>query len=97
MQKYMIYAKDGTDEGALDRRLAVRSAHFEGLKVLKANGNLIEGGALVNDEGKMIGSAMMMQFESKADFHNWYDNEPYVTQGVWKDIDIHKYGVPPPQ
>ncbi len=97
MQKYVIYAKDHTDEGALDRRLAIRSSHFEGIKTLKANGNLIEGGAMVNDDDKMMGSVMLVQFESKADLQAYLDQEPYIVGKVWDVIEIHKFGVPPPQ
>ena len=97
MQKYVIYAKDDTGEGALDRRMAIRPFHFEGLKVLIANGNLIEGGAIVNDEDKMMGSVMLVQFADRADLQAYLDQEPYILGKVWKDIEIHKFGVPPPQ
>jgi uncharacterized protein YciI len=97
MQKYIIYAKDGTDDGALARRFATRAAHFEGTAALKAAGNYIEGGALVNDENKMIGSVLILQFEQKADLQAWLDIEPYIKQGVWGNIEIHKYSMPPPQ
>jgi uncharacterized protein len=97
MQKYMIYAKDDTDEGALARRLAVRNAHFEGIERLKARNHFVEGGALLDDADKMIGSAVLLQFEHYSELQTWLDHEPYIQGGVWKNIEIHKFGAPPPK
>ncbi|MEO0043292.1 MAG: hypothetical protein RL329_2740 [Bacteroidota bacterium] len=97
MQKYSIYAKDGTDEGALDRRLAARQSHFDGIQILKDQGNFVLGGALVDDAGKMIGSTIILQFETPADLQKWLDHEPYNTQGVWQSVEILRFGVPPPK
>lgn len=93
MKQYFITAYDGTDEGALDRRMAARPTHLAGAKTLKENGNLITGGAILDENGKMIGSAMIAQFESEEAFQEWYDNEPYITQGVWKNIDVKPFRV----
>jgi uncharacterized protein len=41
--QFMIVAYDGTDEGALNRRLAVRDSHIAGAIELKNKGNLIAG------------------------------------------------------
>jgi len=32
---------------------------------------------------------MILQFETEADFQQWYANEPYVQEGVWKEIEVH--------
>ncbi|MEN9610058.1 MAG: hypothetical protein RLZZ628_872 [Bacteroidota bacterium] len=97
MQQYMIYAKDGTEAGVFERRLSVRKLHFEGVQVLKDKGNYVLGGALLDDAGKMIGSALILQFEHPTELQNWLDNEPYIQYNVWKTIEIHKFGVPPPK
>ena len=55
MNQYLITAYDGTDENALERRMNVRPFHLEGAKKLKENGNFIIGGAILNEEGNMIG------------------------------------------
>ena len=54
--QFMVVAYDGKDEQALERRLAVRDAHIKGAVALKQSGNLIAGGAILDDAGKMIGS-----------------------------------------
>ena len=50
MAQFLIVARDGTDAGALARRMAARPAHFEGIKDLVARGELISGGALLGDD-----------------------------------------------
>lgn len=93
MQQYVIHAWDGTDEKALERRMAARPAHFDGARKLKAEGHFVLGGAMLNTEGKMIGSTMVLQFESKEQLQQWIDSEPYITGKVWEKIDIHPFRV----
>ena len=59
MQQYIIHAWDGKDDKALERRMAARPAHFDGARKLKAEGHFVLGGAILNTEGKMIGSTMV--------------------------------------
>lgn len=89
MTEYVVYAKDGTDSEALARRMAVRTTHLEGVKALKARGCFVLGAALLNAEGSMIGSTMVLRFETQSDFDAWYANEPYITGNVWQNIEIH--------
>ena len=93
MNQYLITAYDGIDENALERRMSVRPFHLEGAKKLKENGNFIIGGAMLNDEGKMIGSTMILQFESTAELQHWIDNEPYIQQKVWGKFEVQPFRV----
>lgn len=93
MQQYIVFAWDGTDTSALDRRMASRPAHLEGAGKLKANGNYVVGGAMLDDDGKMIGSTMIVQFPSKEDLQRWLDSEPYVNGKVWEKIDVRPFRV----
>ena len=93
MNQYLITAHDGTDENALERRMSVRPLHLEGAKKLKENGNFITGGAMLNDEGKMIGSTMILQFENPEELQNWIDSEPYIQQGVWDKFEVKSFRV----
>ncbi len=90
MIQYLIHALDHVDAAALERRMAARPAHFEGVTKLKENGNFIIGSALLDEEGKMIGSNMIVQFETEAAFQDYFKSEPYVSEGVWGDINIYK-------
>src|SRR5688572_25208272 len=93
VNQYLIIAQDGKDDEALNRRKEVRPLHLAGAKKLKEQGNFVIGGAMLDDHSNMRGSIMIVQFETQADFQNWYDNEPYITQGVWKMIEVKQFRV----
>jgi uncharacterized protein len=93
MNQYLITAFDGTDENALDRRMSIRPFHLEGAKKLKENENFIIGGAMLNDEGKMIGSTMILQFENPEELQTWIDSEPYIQHGVWVKFEVKPFRV----
>ena len=92
--QFIITALDGKDGGALDRRMAARPAHLEyAAKVIEA-GKMLIGGAILDDDGKMIGSMLVVDYPSKEDVEKEYlANDPYVKGDVWRDIDIKPYKV----
>ena len=51
-------------------------------------GNLIAGGAILNEAEQMIGSTLYVEFDSREELDQWLNNDPYVTGGVWKDISV---------
>ena len=86
--QFMVTAYDGKDAEAPDRRKAVRPAHLDGIKELKATGNIIAGGAILDEDGQMIGSTLYVEFDSREALDEWLNQDPYVTGGVWKDITV---------
>jgi hypothetical protein len=93
MDQYLVTAYDYTDEGALQRRMNVRPHHLDGARVLKTKGNLIVGGAILNEAGKMIGSSLVVQFETEEELEAWKRIEPYITQKIWETVDIKPFKV----
>jgi uncharacterized protein YciI len=93
MNQYLVTGYDYTDEGALDRRMGVRPHHLDGAVALKASGNYILGGAILNDDGKMIGSVMVLQFETEEQLEAWKMSEPYITQKIWESVDVKPFKV----
>ena len=89
--KYFIVALDGTDADAPARRQAVRDAHIEGVKVLKDNGQVVAGGALLSDDGGMIGSGVIVDFDTPEELDHWLKTDPYVTGDVWRDIKVYPF------
>lgn len=87
--QFLVMAYDGKDADALNRRLAAREAHLGGAQALKKDGRLIAGGALLDAEGKMIGSTLYVEFDSRAELDAWLQNDPYVKGDVWRDITVH--------
>ncbi|OIN59670.1 YciI family protein [Arsenicibacter rosenii] len=88
---YVIHAYDFTDAEALNRRMAVRPDHLEGVKKLKAGNNYVLGGALLNPEGQMFGSMMVVDFDTEEAMQQWLQNDPYVTGQVWEKIDVKPF------
>ncbi|MFD2164304.1 YciI family protein [Paradesertivirga mongoliensis] len=93
MNQYLISALDFTDENALQRRLHARPMHFETVRKLKASGNFIIGGAILNDRKQMIGSSLIVQFETDRQLSAWLAEEPYLLLKVWEKVDIKPFKV----
>ncbi|GJL85246.1 MAG: hypothetical protein DHS20C02_10210 [Micavibrio sp.] len=93
--QYMVIARDGNDEGALERRMAAREDHIKvGDEYLKS-GNFLMAVALLNDDQEMIGSVMLVDFEGREELDAWLEVEPYVTGGVWKHVEFFPAKVGP--
>lgn len=93
---FLIVGLDGTDEGALDRRMAARPHHIARGDELMASGNLWYASALFHDDGTMKGSMYFVDFASEDELNEYLKTEPYVVGDVWRDIAIHKAGVRDP-
>jgi len=93
MKQYLITAYDYTHVDALQNRMNIRPHHLDGAKEMKEKGNFILGGAMLNDDGKMIGSVMVLQFETDEELEAWKKSEPYITQKVWETVDIKLFKV----
>ena len=93
--QFAITAFDGKDSEAGMRRKNARDAHLEGVKKAVSEGKHLYAAAILDDNDNMIGSVMIVDYPSKELLENeWLNNEPYVTGGVWKDIDIKPCRVP---
>lgn len=93
MQQYVIIARDGTDEAALDRRMKVRPDHFATARELKSKNQFVTGGAMLDEAGKMSGSVIIVQFETEDELNDWLSQEPYLTGKVWQQVEIRPFRV----
>ncbi len=87
--QFLIKAYDG--DGMLDKRMAVRPRHLEGMN--KLGKQIICAGGLLDEEGKMKGSALIVEFEDRAALEEYLSNEPYVVEGVWQEIEVEPMNV----
>jgi uncharacterized protein YciI len=69
----------------------VRPAHLEGIHPLVQEGHVPLGGAILDEEGQMVGSVMVVDFPRREDVDDWLATDPYVTAGVWKEVEVHPY------
>jgi len=87
--QFLIMAYDGKDPDALDRRMAARDAHLANVKKMQEEKTFIRGGALIDDEQRMIGSTLFVEFPTREDVDEYIKNDPYVKENVWQDITVH--------
>ena len=93
--QYIVIAYDGTDEKAMDRRLEVREQHLQEVERRFRGGEHLYGSAILDEEGRMIGSMMVVDYPSKAELDEWLRNEPYVVGDVWRTIEVKPCRVAP--
>jgi uncharacterized protein YciI len=86
--EFLVIAYDGKDAEAKQRRLRARPAHLEGVQAMKQAGTFINGGAILDDNGEMIGSTLYVDFASREELDRWLKSDPYVTGGVWVEIEV---------
>jgi uncharacterized protein YciI len=89
--QFILIAYDGTDEGALDRRMKVREDHLSKTAVLKKTGEFLFGGAILDDDGKMIGSMIVYEYPDRKALDEKLMDEPYMTAGVWQRVEIKPF------
>ena len=89
--QFLVVARDGTDEGALERRQRTRPTHLDSIRPLVDAGNVLVGWALLNESGGMIGSMLLVEFPDREGVDSWLAGDPYVTDGVWRDIEVHPF------
>ena len=87
--QYIIRAYDG--ENMLNKRMEVRPRHLE--NIAKVDGKVICAGGLLDDEGKMKGSVLIMDFQNREELDNYLANEPYVQEHVWEKIEVERLNV----
>ncbi|WP_320043384.1 YciI family protein [uncultured Desulfobacter sp.] len=94
--QFIVIGRDGTDENALERRMAAREAHLETAKKMHESGNWLYAAAILDDNGKMAGSMIVCDFESREALEKqWLDNEAYVKGNVWETVEVKQAAVAP--
>ena len=89
MVQFVIRAYDG--KGMLEKRMEVRPRHLEGMERIRQH--VVCAGGLLDDEGKMKGSMLVMEFESCQELDAYLANEPYVLEHVWEKIEVEPINV----
>lgn len=87
--QFIIRAYDGKNK--LEKRMEVRPRHLEGMENLSSQ--IICAGGILDDEGKMKGSVLIMEFEDRTALDAYLNAEPYVTEGVWEKVIVEPMNV----
>ena len=85
--QFIIKAYDGA--GKLEKRMEVRPRHLEGMQ--KLGNHLICAGGLLDDEGKMMGSTLIMDFDSRKELDDYIIGS--VNKDKIYDIFARKYEI----
>ena len=87
--QFMIKALDG--EGKLEKRMEVRPRHLEGMK--KLGKQIVCAGGLLDEEGKMKGSVLILDFPDRKALDEYLANEPYMRENVWEKVEVEAMNV----
>lgn len=78
-----LYARD--KKGALDTRKENRQAHLD---YIEATGIVAQAGPLLNDEGAMCGSLVILDVTDMSAARDWADNDPYARAGLFEEVTL---------
>ena len=82
----MLIAFIGRDHpGALQTRLDNRDAH---VAYLKASGVVTQAGPLLDDDGQMCGSLVVLDVADMAAAEGWVANDPYYKADLFETIEL---------
>lgn len=91
---YIVNGYDYKDANAMERRLEARELHLKGIEELKNYGNILYAAAMLNENGDMCGSTLIMEFENPSELDGWLEVEPYIVNKVWEKVDVIPCKVP---
>jgi len=91
--EFLVIANDHTDDAALARRMVVRERHLAAARSTIESGNMLIGGAILDEEGRMVGSMTVVSFPSRAAFDRWLKTVPYNKNGVWERVEVYPFHV----
>ncbi|MDO5756352.1 MAG: YciI family protein [Rhodobacterales bacterium] len=78
-----LIARDKPD--ALQARLKNRDAHVD---YLKSSGVVMQAGPLLDAEGQMCGSLVVLNVIDMAAAESWAALDPYAKAGVFEDVQL---------
>jgi uncharacterized protein YciI len=82
----MLYALIARDKaGALDVRKANREAH---LAYIDETGVVAQAGPLLDDDGGMIGSLVILDVADMNAAQAWAAQDPYARAGLFESVEI---------
>ncbi len=87
--QFIITAYDGPD--MLERRMEVRPRHLENISRVK--GKILCAGGILDAEGKMKGSVLIIDFASRELLVEYLKSEPYIMEKVWERVEVEPMNV----
>jgi len=88
--QFLVTANDFMDDDAINRRQAVRTEHLAAATELMRKGILLSAGAFLDESGKMIGSSLLYEIESRDKLIDLLESDPYMIGKVWELYSIQE-------
>lgn len=93
--QFVITAYDHTDDDAINRRMAAREEHLAAISENIKKGIFLSGGAILDDNDKMVGSTIHLEIDNEQALEKWLESDPYYVNDVWEEIEIQKVKLVP--
>jgi hypothetical protein len=90
----MVLAWDVEGEPGVARRDAARPAHAASIRALWDEGRVVLGAGILDDEGTVRGSLVIVDYPSREAVEEYLRAEPFVTESVWERVEVHPVRVP---
>jgi len=74
--------------GALALRMENRQAH---LAYIEETGVVAQAGPLLDAQGQMAGSLVVLDVPDMAAAQSWAANDPYAQAGLFADVQLHAW------
>ena len=89
--QYLITAHDGPD--MLEKRMEVRPRHLENMERVKKAGSVVCAGGILDEAGRLVGSALVLDFASRDLLDTYLASEPYIVEKVWETVTVESMHV----
>lgn len=84
--RFALMTKD--KPGALQTRMDNREAH---LAYIADTGVVEMAGPVLDDDGQMCGSLIVLDVDDMAAAHAWADNDPYAKAGLFESVTLRAW------
>ena len=82
---FAVYAIDKED--SLQLRMSTRESHLAYL----ANSPLVFAGPLLDEQGNMCGSLIVLDMQDISEVKDFTENDPYKIAGLFKSVEIRRF------
>jgi uncharacterized protein YciI len=89
MPYFVVHALDAS--GKEEARAANRPAHRDRLRRHDHPLAVRVGGPLLDDDGRMCGTMLVIEADSRKAVENYIAGDPYALAGVYGTVEIHQY------
>jgi uncharacterized protein YciI len=92
--RFLVLAWDVPGDDGVARRDAARPAHATAIRELWEQGSVIVGAGMLDDDGVIRGSMVVVDYPTRDDVDAYLASEPFATEGVWERVEVHTLFLP---